>query len=389
MLGWMKHKLESRLVGEISITLDIVDDTTLMAESEELKSLLMKVKEESKNVGLKFNIQKTKIMAFGPITSWQIDGETMETVADFILGGSKITADDECSREIKRHLLLGRKAMINLDSILKSRDITLLTRSICQSYSFSSNHVWMWGLDHKEGWEPKIWCFWTVVLEKTLESPLDWKEIQPVNSKGNKSWIFIGRTDAEAEAPILWPPDASEKTLMMGEIEGRRMTDNEMVGWHHWLNGHEFEQAPGDGEGQGSLACCSPWGHKESDITNNWTKKQAHEISVWKWERWREGHEVGELSRSSYTEHFLPERMWNHGRILSVILFAFKRENIDCFMKSRLEGAREFRATSYPATIPATKLSLQHQYQDTLRLLHSLYPSALKHLFSLLPEHSS
>ena len=103
----------------------------------------MKVKEESKKVGLKFNIQKTKIMAFCPITSWKIDGETVETVADFILGGSKITADDDCSREIKRHLLLGRKAMINLNSILKSRDITLLTRSICQSSSFSSSHVWM------------------------------------------------------------------------------------------------------------------------------------------------------------------------------------------------------------------------------------------------------
>ena len=120
----MKHKLESRLLGEISIT---SDDTTLMAESEELKSLLMKVKEESGKVGLKLNIQKTKIITSGVITSWQIDGETMETVTDFILGGSRITADGDCSHEIKRRLLLGRKVMTNLDSVLKSRDITLLT----------------------------------------------------------------------------------------------------------------------------------------------------------------------------------------------------------------------------------------------------------------------
>ena len=128
MLGWRKHKLESRLPGEISIT---SDDTILMAESEEeLKSLLMKMKEESEKVGLKLNVQKTKIMASGPITSWQIDGETVETMADFIFLGSKITADGDCSHEIKRLLLLGRKVMSNLDSILKSRDITLPTKSV-------------------------------------------------------------------------------------------------------------------------------------------------------------------------------------------------------------------------------------------------------------------
>ena len=124
MLGWMKHKLESRLLGEITIT----SDTTLMADGKELKSLLMTVKEESENVGLKLNIQKTKIMASSPTTLWQIDGETMETVRDFIFLGCKITADGDCSHEIKRGLLLGRKAMINLDSILKSRDITLPTK---------------------------------------------------------------------------------------------------------------------------------------------------------------------------------------------------------------------------------------------------------------------
>ena len=124
MLGWMKLKLESRLPGEISVTSDM---QTLMTESEELKSLLMKVKEESEKAGLKLNIQKTKIMASSPITSWQIDGETMETVTDFIFLGSRITVHDDCSHEIKRHLLLGRKAMTNLDSILESRDITLPT----------------------------------------------------------------------------------------------------------------------------------------------------------------------------------------------------------------------------------------------------------------------
>ena len=125
--------------------------------------------------------------------------EAMETVTDFILLGSKTTADGDCSHEIKRCLLLGRNAMTNQDSILKSRDMTLPTK-VCnsRSYGFSSSHVWRWELDHKEGWVPKNWCFWTVVLEKTLDSPLDCKEIQPVNPKGNKSWIFIGRTDAEA-----------------------------------------------------------------------------------------------------------------------------------------------------------------------------------------------
>ena len=126
--GWMKHKLESRLLGKISITSRYAGDTTLMAGSKELKSLLMKVKEESENVGLKLNIQKLKIMAASPITSWQIDGETVETVADFNIGGSKITADGDWSHEIKRSLLLRRKVMTNLDRILKSRDITLPTK---------------------------------------------------------------------------------------------------------------------------------------------------------------------------------------------------------------------------------------------------------------------
>ena len=139
----MKHKLESRLLGEIAITSQMQMTTTLMAESkEELKSLLMKVK-ESEKVGLKLNIQKTKIMASGPTTSWEIDGKTVETVADFILGGSKITEDGDCSHEIKRCVLLGRKVMTNLDSILKSRDYFVNKGPFSEGYGFSSGHVWM------------------------------------------------------------------------------------------------------------------------------------------------------------------------------------------------------------------------------------------------------
>ena len=224
-------------------------DTTLMAENKELKSLLIKVKEESGKLGLKLNIQKTKIMASGPITPWQIDGETVETVTDFILGGSKITADGDCSHEIKRCLLLGRKVMTNLDNILKSREITFANKGLSsQSYGFSSSHVWMWELDYQESWVLKNWCFWTVVLEKTLESPLDCKEVQPVHPKGDQSWVFIGRTDAEAETPILWPTHT--KSWLIGKDpdagrdwgqEEKGTTEDEMVGWHHWLNGHEFE----------------------------------------------------------------------------------------------------------------------------------------------------
>ena len=139
------------------------------------------------------------------------------------------------------------------------------------------SHVWMWELDSEESWVPKNWCFWTVVLEKTLENPLDCKEIKPVNLKGNQSWIFIGRTDAEAETPMLWPPDVKNwligKDPDAGKDWGKEEKDK-MVGWHHPLDVHEFEQAPGVGDGQGSLVCCSPWYWKESDMTEglNWTK---------------------------------------------------------------------------------------------------------------------
>ena len=163
--------------------------------------------------------------------------------------GSKITADGDCSHETKRRLLLGRKVMTNLDSILKSTDITLPTKGpSSQGYGFSSSHIWMWELDYKESWAPKNWCFWTVVLKKTLESPLDCKEIQPVHSKGDQSWVFNGGTDVEAETPILWPPDV--KSWLTGKDpdagknwrwEEKGTTEDEMVGWHHRLNGHEFE----------------------------------------------------------------------------------------------------------------------------------------------------
>ena len=167
--------------------------------------------------------------------------------------------------------------MTNLDSILKSRHITLPTKVRLVKAVFSSGHVWMWELDYKESWAPKNWCFWTGVLEKTLESPLNCKVIQQVHPKGNQSWMFIGRTDAET--PILWLHDA--KNWLTGKDpdavkdwkQQKGMTEDEMVGRHHRLDEHEFEQALGVGDGQGSLVCYSPWGWKESDTIEwpNWT----------------------------------------------------------------------------------------------------------------------
>ena len=164
--------------------------------------------------------------------------------------------------------------MTNLDSILKSRDITFPTKvRLVKAMVFP---VVMYGC---ENWtvkkaECQRWCFWTVVLEKTLQSPLDCKEIKLINPKGNQSWVFIGRNDAEAEGPILqWKPDAKSWLIRKDHVaekdwrqEEKGIAEDKMIGWHHWLNGHEFEQAPGDGEGQGSLACYSPWGYKESDM---------------------------------------------------------------------------------------------------------------------------
>ena len=158
-----------------------------------------------------------------------------------------------------------------------------------QSYGFSSSHVWMWELNYKKGWALKNWCFWTVVLEKTVKSPLDCKEIQPVHPKGNQSWIFIRGTDVEAEAPILWPPDVKNWLIWKDPDAGKDwrqeekgMTEDEMVGWYHWLNGHKFEKVPRVGDGQGSLACCSPWGCKNLDTTErlNWTERGFPGVSI-------------------------------------------------------------------------------------------------------------
>ena len=223
-----------KIAGRNINNLRCTDDTTLMAESEEkLKSLLMKVKEESEKVGLKLNIQKTKIMASSPITSWQIDGETMETVRDFILGGSKITADGDWSHEIKRRLLLGRKVMINLDRILKSRDITLSTK-IClvkgMVFPVVMYECDSWTIRKAEYWRIdafELWC-WRRLLRVpwTARTPLG------VHPKGNQSWIFIGRTNAEAEASVLWRrADLFEKTLMLRKIVGRRRREQQRMRW--------------------------------------------------------------------------------------------------------------------------------------------------------------
>ena len=150
-----------------------------------------------------------------------------------------------------------------------------------QSYGFSSSHVQMWELDHREGWAPKNWCLRIVLLEKTLESPLDCKEIKPVSPEGSQPWIFIGRTDADSEAPVLWPPDAKNWLIWKDPDAGKnwrqeekRATKNEMVGWHHQLNRHEFYQILGHSEGQGRLVCCNPWGCKESDMTQGLNTQQ-------------------------------------------------------------------------------------------------------------------
>ena len=218
-----------------------------------------------------------------PITSQQIDGETMETVTDFIFLGSKITADGDCSHEIKRRLLLGRKAMTNLDSILKSRDITLPTK-VCLVKAM----VFLVVLYGCESWTIKkalaLWC-WRRLLRA---SPFDYKESKSVSPKGNQSWIFIWRTDAEAEAPILWPPDGKNWLVRKDPDAGKDwkrevkgMTEDEMVGWHHRLNGHDFEQTLGVDDGQGGLTCCSPWGPKSRTWLSDWTELSEHVTQSW------------------------------------------------------------------------------------------------------------
>ena len=206
----------------------------------------------------------------------------METVTDFLFLGSKITADGDCSHEIKRCLLLGRKAMTNLDSILKSTHYFADKDPSSQTYGFSSSHVWMWGLDHKESWTPKNWCFWTVVLEKILESPLDCKEIQPVHPKGNQSWIFIGKTDAEAETLATWCEELTQKRPWCWERlkAGGEGDDRRWDGWMAsliewtwvWTSSRSWwkTRKPGMLQFQG--------GRKESDMTErlNWTEPKPH-----------------------------------------------------------------------------------------------------------------
>ena len=177
-------------------------------------------------------------MASGPITSWQIDGENVETVTDFIFLGLKITMDGDYSHGIKRLLLLERIAMTNLRQCIKKHTYHFAHKGLfSQSHGFSSSHGWMWELDHKEGWELKNWCFWTVVLDKSLESPLDCKEIKPVNPKGHQTWMVLGRTDVEAETLILWPPDVKnwliERPWCWKRLRAGGEGDDR--GWDGWM----------------------------------------------------------------------------------------------------------------------------------------------------------
>ena len=220
-------------------------------------------------------------------------GEKMESVADFIFLGSKITADGEWRHEVKRHLLLGRKAITNLQHNKKQRHHFADKGLYSQSCGFFSSHIGMWELDHKEGWVPMNWCCWTVVLEKTFESPLDCKEIKPVNPKGNQPWIFIGRTDAEAAAPILWPPmwraDPLEKTLMLGKTEGKRRRRWQRMRWFDSItdsmdmNVSKLREIIEDREGW----CAAVHGVTNSQTwLSNWTRslmrrQEKHKLNRW------------------------------------------------------------------------------------------------------------
>ena len=223
MLGWKKHKLESRLLGEISIT---SDDATLMAESkEELKSLLMKMKVESENVELKLNTQKTKIMASGPITSWQRDGNTIETMRDFLFLGSKITGDGDCSHEIKRRLLLGRKVMTNLDNIFKSRDITLPTKvRLVKAMVFP---VVMYGCESWTITERRridafeLWCWRRLLRVPWTARRSNWSILKEISPEYSLEGLML-KLKLQYFGHLMRRADSLEKTLMLGKIEGRR-----------------------------------------------------------------------------------------------------------------------------------------------------------------------
>ena len=226
-----------KIAGRNINNLRYADDTTLMAESEEeLKSLLMKVKEESEKVGLKLNIQKTKIMASGPITSWEIDGETVETVSDFIFGGSKITADGDCSHEIKRHLLLGRKVMTNLDSILKSRDITLSTK-VClvkaMVFSVVMYGCESWTLKKAEGRRIdafELWC-WRRLLNVPWTTRRSNQSIPKEISPGCSLEGLMLKLKLQYFGHLMRRADSFEKTLMLGKIEGGRRRGRQRMRW--------------------------------------------------------------------------------------------------------------------------------------------------------------
>ena len=217
-----------------------------------------------------------------PITSWEIDGETVETVSDFIFGGSKITADGDCSREIKRRLLFGRKVMTNLDNIFKSRDITLPTKvRLVKAMFFSCDYVWMWELDCEEVWVLKNWWVWTVVWRRLLMVP--WtarRPNQPILKEISPGISLEGmmlKLKLQYFGHLMWRVDSLEKTVMLGGIGGRRRRGRQRMrwldGWHHWLDERESEWTLGDGDGQGGLACCDSWGLKMLDTTErlNWS----------------------------------------------------------------------------------------------------------------------
>ena len=231
------------------------------------QSLFIKVKVESEKVGLKLNIQKTKIMASGPITLWEIDGETVETVSQFIFLGSKITADGDCSHEIQRRLLLGRKVMTNLDSLFKSRDITLPTK-VCLVKAMIFPVV-MYGC---ESWTVKkaerrrmdaseLWC-WRRLLRVPWTARRSKQSILKI-SPGISLEGMMPKLKLQYFGHLMRRVDSLEKTLMLGRDWGQEekgTTEDEMAGWHHWLNGRESEWTPGVGDGQGGLACCDSWG---------------------------------------------------------------------------------------------------------------------------------
>ena len=253
--------------------LGYMDDTTLMAKSkEELKNLLIRVKEESEKDSLKLNIKKTKIMASGPITSWKTEEEKVETVTDFLFLGSKTTADGDCSHEIRKQFLLGRKKLWQMQTVLKSKDHFANKGLYSKGYSLSSSHIWLWELDHKEGRGLTFMSLNCGAGEDSWESL--GQQADQTNLEWNQPWIFIVRTDADPKAPVLCQPDANSQLIGInpyarkdwGQKE-KRATEDEMIGWHHQCNGHDLGQILGDGEGQGYLACYSPWGWEQSDTT--------------------------------------------------------------------------------------------------------------------------